>query len=133
MSGECCLDSCLDGCLDGIDLILLRFPSFAGFSGVVLLATFTTRGPVGRALDGSCFRIVALVSWSCAVSTCGGTWSRVFLGVWLRTGVPLVLLVCGFDGAHYGCLVKLSALMGVAELNQMVDVLDVVEEGLSRA
>ena len=47
--------------------------------------------PEGRALGGSGFTIGLLVSWSCAVSTWGGTGSRVPLRVQLRTGPFLVL------------------------------------------
>ena len=131
-SGDLCLDSCLDGCLNVIYLVWLGFSTFAGFGSVVLLATLVTRDSVGRALNSSDFTIVPLVSWSCAVSTCGGTWSGVSFGVRLKMGVPLILLVRGLEAAHYGCLDNLLALVGIAELNQMVDVLDVVEEGLSR-
>ena len=42
---------------DGTDLIWLRFLAFASFGGVVLLATFDTRGLVGRALGSSGFAI----------------------------------------------------------------------------
>ena len=91
--------------VDGADLIWLRFAAFAGFGGVVLLAAFDTRGPVGRALKSSSFAFGTLVGWPCTVSTCGGAWS----------GVSLVLLVGGLEGANYGCLAKLSVLIGVAE------------------
>ena len=43
--------------VDGADLVRHRFVAFAGFGGVVLLATFDTHGPVGRALSGSSFSI----------------------------------------------------------------------------
>ena len=63
------------------------------------------------------------VGSSCAVYTCCGAWS----------GVILVLLVGGFKGGHCGCLGKLPVLIGIAELDHMVDVLGIVEEGLSCA
>ena len=50
--------------VDGADLVFLRFAAFTGFGDVVLLAAFDTRGPVGKALNGSSFAIGSLVGWS---------------------------------------------------------------------
>ena len=122
-SSEGFLDFCLDNCREGIYLTRLRLASFAGFGVVVLFATFATRLAEGRAVSSSCFTIAALVSWSCAVSTCGGIWSRVRLGIRFRSEVPS----CGLDDAYCGCLAKLPALMCVAVLDQVVNALDVVE------
>ena len=106
--------------VDGADFMWLRFTAFAGFGGVILFAVFDTHGSAGRALDGSSFAIGPLVGWSCAVYTCVGALSGVFL----------VLLVGGLEGGHCSCLGKLPVLIGIAKLDQMVDVLGVVEGGL---
>ena len=83
---------------------------------MVLIVAFTTHLTEGRAVSSSCFTVVALVIWSCTVSAWGGIWSRVRLGVRFRSEVSSF----GLDDAYSGCLANLSALMGVAELDQVV-------------
>ena len=124
------MDCFLDGCPDGTDCFWLWFPALTGLGVVVLLATCATRGPAGGALVGSGFTIGPGMGWSSAVSTCGGTVSGAPPGVRLRAALPFVNLVLGLYGANCGCGAEFSALMGVSELDQLVDIGNVAKESL---
>ena len=105
---------------DGTDLIWFSFLAFASFGDVVLLVTFDACGLVGRALSSSGFVIGFFVGWPCTVSIHGVAWA----------GVPLVCLIGGFDGACCGWLAKLSIFIGIAELDQTVDVVKALVDSL---
>ena len=80
------LDFVLDHGRERIELVGLGLAS-AGSGIVFLFSAFTACLPKGRAFSFSCVAVVIFVGWSCTVSTLGGIWSVVCLGVGVRSYV----------------------------------------------